>query len=97
MCLLFSVCFVALVCYMVFVDVVPFFFLMVRRPPRSTRTDTLFPYTPPSRAARKQARMAKQRRGAGYDCVHPGGHDDVVIPVAVILRSGGEPTAYTGN
>src|SRR3546814_13130126 len=26
------------------VDVM-FFFLMVRRPPRSTRTDTLFPYT----------------------------------------------------
>src|SRR3546814_20663564 len=24
---------------------VPFFFLMIRRPPRSTRTDTLFPYT----------------------------------------------------
>src|SRR3546814_10911618 len=33
-----------------------FFFLMIRRPPRSTRTDTLFPYTtlfrsPPSRWA----------------------------------------------
>src|SRR3546814_7203546 len=25
--------------------VVIFFFLMIRRPPRSTRTDTLFPYT----------------------------------------------------
>src|SRR3546814_14599202 len=25
--------------------VVFFFFLMIRRPPRSTRTDTLFPYT----------------------------------------------------
>src|SRR3546814_11272741 len=24
---------------------VDFFFLMIRRPPRSTRTDTLFPYT----------------------------------------------------
>src|SRR3546814_19269710 len=23
-----------------------FFFFMIRRPPRSTRTDTLFPYTP---------------------------------------------------
>src|SRR3546814_11601904 len=28
--------------YVIFVD---FFFLMIRRPPRSTRTDTLFPYT----------------------------------------------------
>src|SRR3546814_18375114 len=32
-CLLYSVC-----------DCI-FFFLMIRRPPRSTRTDTLFPYT----------------------------------------------------
>src|SRR3546814_13504444 len=28
-----------------FCSVVFFFFLMIRRPPRSTRTDTLFPYT----------------------------------------------------
>src|SRR3546814_19629329 len=28
-----------------FVCTVPVFFLMIRRPPRSTRTDTLFPYT----------------------------------------------------
>src|SRR3546814_20480566 len=27
------------------VCVILFFFLMIRRPPRSTRTDTLFPYT----------------------------------------------------
>src|SRR3546814_6093181 len=27
------------------VDCICFFFLMIRRPPRSTRTDTLFPYT----------------------------------------------------
>src|SRR3546814_3403429 len=27
------------------VNIVCFFFLMIRRPPRSTRTDTLFPYT----------------------------------------------------
>src|SRR3546814_19250501 len=27
-----------------------FFFLMIRRPPRSTRTDTLFPYTTPFRS-----------------------------------------------
>src|SRR3546814_14719010 len=26
-------------------DMLSFFFLMIRRPPRSTRTDTLFPYT----------------------------------------------------
>src|SRR3546814_3429222 len=31
-----------------------FFFLMIRRPPRSTRTDTLFPYTTLFRSHRKQ-------------------------------------------
>src|SRR3546814_4241467 len=37
-----------------------FFFLMIRRPPRSTRTDTLFPYTTlfRSRAARASTRPA---------------------------------------
>src|SRR3546814_17110445 len=30
--------------FLFFVDIL-FFFLMIRRPPRSTRTDTLFPYT----------------------------------------------------
>src|SRR3546814_15296048 len=37
-----SVCF-EFDCYSV--RVFCFFFLMIRRPPRSTRTDTLFPYT----------------------------------------------------
>src|SRR3546814_10955012 len=32
------------------------FFLMIRRPPRSTRTDTLFPYTTLFRSARRLAR-----------------------------------------
>src|SRR3546814_2301996 len=31
-----------------------FFFLMIRRPPRSTRTDTLFPYTTLFRSARRE-------------------------------------------
>src|SRR3546814_21128293 len=31
-----------------------FFFLMIRRPPRSTRTDTLFPYTTLFRSLRLQ-------------------------------------------
>src|SRR3546814_6930087 len=36
-----------------------FFFLMIRRPPRSTRTDTLFPYTTLFRS--------KQRSGCGLN------------------------------
>src|SRR3546814_3488320 len=34
-----------------------FFFLMIRRPPRSTRTDTLFPYTTLFRSALDQGRL----------------------------------------
>src|SRR3546814_15007490 len=33
-----------------------FFFLMIRRPPRSTRTDTLFPYTTLFRSRQPDAR-----------------------------------------
>src|SRR3546814_14129412 len=48
-----------------------FFFLMIRRPPRSTRTDTLFPYTTlfrsdssghrPARPAARRRREARRR------------------------------------
>src|SRR3546814_4673189 len=39
-----------------------FFFLMIRRPPRSTRTDTLFPYTTLFRSPPLAARSAKAER-----------------------------------
>src|SRR3546814_1183637 len=39
------------VCFRMFV-----FFLMIRRPPRSTRTDTLFPYTTLFRSGRTRER-----------------------------------------
>src|SRR3546814_6285769 len=35
-----------------------FFFLMIRRPPRSTRTDTLFPYTTLFRSQRPAGQVA---------------------------------------
>src|SRR3546814_9541808 len=41
------------------------FFLMIRRPPRSTRTDTLFPYTTlfrSPRTARSSASAGRERR-----------------------------------
>src|SRR3546814_16593948 len=38
------------------------FFLMIRRPPRSTRTDTLFPYTTLFRSHRPAARAKWHRR-----------------------------------
>src|SRR3546814_8758124 len=49
-----------------------FFFLMIRRPPRSTRTDTLFPYTTLFRSAqyRPQAvRSARRRALAAWSAV----------------------------
>src|SRR3546814_4367063 len=39
-----------------------FFFLMIRRPPRSTRTDTLFPYTTLFRSGADRARIDRARR-----------------------------------
>src|SRR3546814_20784782 len=41
---------------MIFLYIVYFFFLMLRRPPRSTRTDTLFPYTTLFRSKVKPSR-----------------------------------------
>src|SRR3546814_12247173 len=43
-----------------------FFFLMIRRPPRSTRTDTLFPYTTLFRSAADVADVVdvEQQQGA---------------------------------
>src|SRR3546814_20721485 len=40
-----------------------FFFLIIRRPPRSTRTDTLFPYTTLFRSLNGQD-VARRARGA---------------------------------
>src|SRR3546814_17169598 len=45
------------------------FFLMIRRPPRSTRTDTLFPYTTLFRSPRSDRRK-ESRQGARAFCAH---------------------------
>src|SRR3546814_4547014 len=44
------------------VEILRFFFLMIRRPPRSTRTDTLFPYTTLFRSGLAQRRRARSDR-----------------------------------
>src|SRR3546814_11490329 len=46
-----------------------FVFLMIRRPPRSTRTDTLFPYTTLFRSAngKQPVRKVNHRYGAVLD------------------------------
>src|SRR3546814_11594078 len=64
----FALCFVLLVLHMISLF---FFFLMIRRPPRSTRPDTLFPYTTlfrsPGRRRRgfRAYRPCDRRRPAG--------------------------------
>src|SRR3546814_3479925 len=50
-----------------------FFFLMIRRPPRSTRTDTLFPYT-------TLFRSADGAREIAYIC-------DLLRPVSIAGRA----------
>src|SRR3546814_20889966 len=61
--------------------VILFFFLMIRRPPRSTRTDTLFPYTTLFRSGQyagpdRKAAVDPDRRARGSahdraDCAEP--------------------------
>src|SRR3546814_12367878 len=54
-----------------------FFFVIIRRPPRSTRTDTLFPYTTRFRsiipAAPEPVRARRRRVAAGRRRVRPAG------------------------
>src|SRR3546814_2095148 len=47
-----------------------FFFLMLRRPPRSTRTDTLFPYTTLFRSDRRAREPDSRRRLSLYEAHH---------------------------
>src|SRR3546814_18100258 len=63
-----------------------FFFLMIRRPPRSTRTDTLFPYTTLFRSGAegrvraacgaRAGNGAEELSGAGRSAVQPGGREE---------------------
>src|SRR3546814_5844137 len=50
-----------------FTRYVLFGFLMTRRPPRSTRTDTLFPYTTLCRSARGDEQGRRQALGRNVD------------------------------
>src|SRR3546814_19104320 len=57
-----------------FCDVVYFFFLMIRRQPSSTRTDTLFPYTTLFRS------RIGQHRAGGIELEGFAGTDGVAVP-----------------
>src|SRR3546814_19135704 len=65
-----------------------FFFLMIRRPPRSTRTDTLFPYTPlfrsqDMREERWETLKADERRQKGASSAL----DHVALALPALLRA----------
>src|SRR3546814_18918510 len=68
-----------------------FFFLMIRRPPRSTRTDTLFPYTTLFRSCRSGRNSRRRRRGGWRDApvlpeaTNPGGDEMMKAPVLTRL------------
>src|SRR3546814_21054576 len=56
-------------CYICRVLSLLIFCLMIRRPPRSTRTDTLFPYTTLFRSSHTQAPGDPGRQATGRACV----------------------------
>src|SRR3546814_7283589 len=60
-----------------------FFFLMIRRPPRSTRTDTLFPYTTLFRSARLQVQRRARRAGVSDE-------------IALVARPPGREVGHDG-
>src|SRR3546814_20565024 len=77
-----------------------FFFLMIRRPPRSTRTDTLFPYTTLFRSARRILAVLRHHvlhhlagaGGVGDGRAGHAGEDDALEDVDL-----GEPTAEAAD
>src|SRR3546814_14832301 len=54
--------FLFIVCLTVYITI-SFFFLMIRRPPRSTRTDTLLPYTTLFRSSDGSVAFASELKG----------------------------------
>src|SRR3546814_2260384 len=61
-------------------------FLMIRRPPRSTRTDTLFPYTTLFRSALRVLREQPVQDGSPYIFPSDGGQSHFVAADGVLGR-----------
>src|SRR3546814_5949060 len=59
------------------------FVLMIRRPPKSTRTDTLFPYTTLFRSCRRRAGRRHGREGRTVSCARRQGVSAGVRPTGV--------------
>src|SRR3546814_11067921 len=56
-----------------------FFFLMLRRPPRSTRTDTLFPYTTLFRSIEELKQRASQQMRARIATIPDGVYEGSAV------------------
>src|SRR3546814_10580050 len=63
-----------------------FFFLMIRRPPRSTRTDTLFPYTTLFRSCRRSS-SAEAAVQCAPPCRSPHRLEEVRLPLRPARRA----------
>src|SRR3546814_13762772 len=77
-----------------------FFFLMIRRPPRSTRTDTLFPYTTLFRSSRPSIiRMQRHDRSITANLSSLATLDHLVIFGAgnAAARVGGRSEEHTSE
>src|SRR3546814_4927176 len=73
-----------------YVIVLLWFFFMIRRPPRSTRTDTLFPYTTLFRSAAESDRERSvnvANREAEVASLYPVDHDPQLRCIFLALRS----------
>src|SRR3546814_15539405 len=71
-----------------------FFFLMIRRPPRSTRTDTLFPYTTLFRSQQERYRRALARLAFDLDVASRGAGETVNLTQS---KAGPFPHALGGE
>src|SRR3546814_12916508 len=63
-----------------------FFFLMIRRPPRSTRTDTLFPYTTLFRSPCHVARRASRRWLLAAAAIRAGPRSSNALPGSPVMQ-----------
>src|SRR3546814_3194915 len=71
---------------------------MIRRPPRSTRTDTLFPYTTLFRSLRHQShRCEDEGEGRGGEHLENAFHPQMHHPPAPIFHDGDVGGAFVGR
>src|SRR3546814_15668219 len=69
---------------------------MIRRPPRSTRTDTLFPYTTLFRAGAAEAIERDAARRAGKAGEQPGHAGEVAIVLAGLVGAAEDDVVEVG-